>query len=582
MTLPPLAQKSVFKNSFLISDTILRQLFSNSWTVYGSLVGGSMLAWVLYDEVSHVMLFSWYIALMLITLARGVLSFKFKRRTSQANSTTVCHWYLLFLVGVVISGAVWGSVIVFIFNIVDNPTLTMFLIFILLGFTTSAAAIYAPSMLAFFLFTQPILIPLTLSMALQDGLIYTFMAILSLVYNLAMIFTARNFTKLTLSLQQSKEAAIKANQAKSLFLANMNHELRTPMNGVLSMSYLLSKTSLSHQQRDYLNSLQTSSEITLALIDDVLDISKIEADKLVLANISFNLQEVLEKVETSFTPQAHIKGLSIAFTYQNAIPWVSGDPIRLTQILNNLMANAIKFTEQGGIAVDFSSTEVAGKLKLKCSIKDTGIGIADNQQQAVLELFTQAEQSYTRQYGGTGLGLSISKQLIELMGGELRIDSVVNQGSTFYFTVVLTLSSQEKIKAPALSSDEVKDQKPLNGLHVLLVEDDALNQKIGELFLEALGVKVSLAETGVVALKWLETNRADLILMDIQMPEMNGYETSKAIRKIAKWQDLPIVALTAHALQGEKERCLDAGMNDYLTKPLDPELLEQKLRKWNR
>jgi len=581
MNLPQLMKKSFFKNSLYVNDTILRQLFSNAWTVYGSLVGGSILVWVLYEEVPHYILISWYVILVMITVARGVLSFKFKQRILPLRPRLISRWYLLFLVGIVISGTVWGSAIVFLFHIEDNPALTMFLIFILLGLTASSAAIYAPSMLAFFLFTQPILIPLTINMAFQGESIYMFMAILSIVYNLAMIFTASNFTRLIFSLKKSQELAVKANEAKSLFLANMNHELRTPMNGVLGMAHLLSKTQLSNQQLGYLNSLKTSSAMTLDLIDDVLDISKIEANKLVLAETTFNLREVLEKVVLAFTPQAELKGLAIVFTDQNSIKWVSGDPVRLTQILNNLIANAIKFTETGKIELECSSEQTAEELKFKCAIKDTGIGILESQQEAILELFTQVDQCHTRHYGGTGLGLAISKQLIELMGGELSIESVINQGSIFSFTVVFQLSHQEQIEMPVIAShDALKEKKTLDGLHVLLVEDDALNQKIAELFLEALGVKVSLAETGVMALEWLETNNPDFILMDIQMPEMNGYDASRAIRKIEKWRDLPVIALTAHALQGEKERCIEAGMNDYLTKPLDPELLEKMLGKW--
>ena len=390
----------------------------------------------------------------------------------------------------------------------------------------------------------------------------------------------------TLALSIAKDAAEAASRAKSTFLANMSHELRTPMNGIMGMVELALRRTTDEKARAQLGKAKQSSQILLAVINDILDISKIEAERVKLEDAPLQIGSVLENLVSVFGHKAADKGLHLKTELPDTLSrqLLRGDAFRLGQILINLLGNAVKFTEHGDITVRARPTdETSDHVQVRFEVSDTGIGIEPEAQQRLFTAFEQADNSMTRKYGGTGLGLAISKRLVRLMGGEIGAESTSGRGSTFWFTIRLA-KCEESAVPPAPTIDEPSaDARLLRdyaGTRVLLAEDEPINREIAAMLLQDVGLVVDLAEDGQQALDLARHNRYALILMDVQMPNLNGVEATKTIRADSLNRDTPILAMTANAFDEDRKVCLEAGMNDHLAKPFNPETLFETLLKW--
>ena len=381
-------------------------------------------------------------------------------------------------------------------------------------------------------------------------------------------------------LRMEKQAAESANRAKSAFLAMMSHEIRTPMNAIMGNAQLLGDSVLAPDERESVETIETAGSALLSLINDVLDFSKIEADRMELDRTGFAPVALVESVVKLFGINARGKGIGLAAQIDPAMPAIlAGDPLRLRQVLSNLVGNAIKFTASGGVTVKASVVAIADdETRLRFEVTDTGIGIDDEGRKRLFAPFVQVDAATTRKFGGTGLGLAISKRLVGLMGGQIGVDSTVGAGSTFWFTVALAKATPAEISAVQTANQPVEKNTDIIGAHVLVAEDNLPNKRLIERLLARLGVDAEIVGNGVDAVAAAQGKAFDLILMDCHMPELDGFDATREIR--AGGSSIPIIALTADAMSGDREVCIEAGMDDYLAKPIVTAELIRTLRRW--
>ena len=386
-------------------------------------------------------------------------------------------------------------------------------------------------------------------------------------------------------LTRAMDKAHAATLAKSEFLANMSHEIRTPMNGIINLSELALETDLTDKQKDYLQKILFSSKNLLEIINDILDFSKIEARMLTIEKISFDLPGLFDKLMLMFREQSQRKNVQLTLDLPPDLPEnVIGDPVRLYQVLSNLMSNAIKFTEQGEIILQAKVMQRrAERAVLRFTVSDTGIGIAQDKIALLFESFTQADNSTARKYGGTGLGLTICKRLVSLMGGKLSVESEAGQGSSFSFSLSLALNSLEQENEHSCTKSEISAaMAAIRFSRILLVEDNIINQQVAQEILAKANLHVETVSNGKEAVEAVASKDFDAVLMDIQMPVMDGYEATKAIRQELGKTELPILAMTAHAVSEERDKCFQIGMNDHIAKPVNRHTLFLSLSRWIR
>lgn len=598
--------KSFKENDKAISGELMRVFFSNAPAAnFAVLVAVCIINFIYRDLFTWTNLLGWSLFMVGATIYRLVLYFQYKKaRARLANLKVFKRPYLI---GTLLLSFGWVFITAHALHLPEFEY-RLYIILLVISILGAAVPILASNLLAMYIYVVPtviVAIPLLTQHSGKDlaiGIalfVFTIMVLRSGKITYKTLYRSielgihnqkitegleKTVLERTHELQQSRDIAENANKAKSDFLANMSHEVRTPMNSIIHFSRLALGEHIPPLARDYIEKVNSSSSNLLRIINDILDISKIESGKLDIEVTKFNLDTLLAEATDSLRFSAEEKGLRFSLLRPSYnYGYVCGDPLRLLQVLTNLISNSIKFTNKGEVIIEVTGDIPQVKGNIEFRISDTGIGITKEQLKKLFQPFQQADSTTTRQYGGTGLGLVISKQLIQLMGGEITVESFYGKGTTFSFFLPFEryrndskscVSKAHQEKTPNSSFEH------LQGAQILVTEDNVANQVIIQSILENFGITVTLANNGKEALEYMRNRSFDLVLMDIQMPEMDGYETTRAIRRHRAWANQPIIAMTANAMQDDIKKCLAVGMNAHLSKPIDMGILHQLLIKW--
>ena len=556
-------------------------VYRNSFTAIGVNFAVSLiLASIIWSDVPNSTLLSWLGVILFLTLCRLSLGFFFLRQDLAQIERHALRWLSLYATFSTLTGFCWGMT-VWLFDPADNLSLLSYFLIILAGLIAGAAAVQGVSVVSFIMYVLAVGLPVVTWMLSQATGVFMSLSVVMLIYMASMIATGLVYKRVLLQsfnlakeLEHAKDLAEASNYAKSQFLSNMSHEIRTPLNSVIGMTHLMMETPLNSTQADYIERINHSSSHLLGIVSDILDFSKIEAGKLEFEEKEFSIKQLLDKLVRQLEYAAKAKQLSLKTELNLNVPLdVVGDPLRVEQILLNYANNAIKFTHSGQITISVNNAGFEdGIFTLRFDVEDTGIGMEEEQIHHLFKLFHQGDTSITRKYGGTGLGLAICKQLAELMGGEVGVESEKGAGSRFWFTVKLQSSNRDR----RIEKDD--EQENLKGAKILLVEDNEVNQVVAKALLEKMHARITIAENGQEAIERLGQEEFDCVLMDVQMPVMDGYRATRIIRENPNLKHNKIIALTANAGKEDQERCFDVGMDAVVTKPFKPPLLFQAIQ----